>query len=318
MEMTVAGGGLIPGPLRPKLAFTGTSILTFDGKGKIGKHVDTWVRRFVFSPSSSLTKKNEAKTSLASLPPPPFSPSPFLFDSYQYFQNLQDALAEGKEQEYFSAAGFRNVLSQLADVRKPPAESSSSASSPLWSPPRQLLRKTSNYEIRRYDDLSAIEAPMGGGEGGVTGPGARQAFRSLASFITREKISMTTPVLSDSRAMRFVLAPGEAEARAEKAAAAAGGVSGGEDGGGGVAVSKVRGGIYAVASFGGIATDGASARAAEKLSADLAADGVKVSEGSSSPPFLLAQYNGPVTLPPFRLNEVLVPLDAEAFDLWKV
>ena len=166
--------------------------------------------------------------------------------------------------------------------------------------------------------MSAIEAPMGGGEGGVTGPGARQAFRSLASFITREKISMTTPVLSDSRAMRFVLAPGEAEARAEKAAAAAAGVSGGEDGGGGVAVSKVRGGIYAVASFGGIATDGASARAAEKLSADLAADGVKVSEGSSSPPFLLAQYNGPVTLPPFRLNEVLVPLDAEAFDLWKV
>ena len=43
MEMTVAGGGVIPAPLRPKLTFTGTSILTFDGRGKICKHVDTWV-----------------------------------------------------------------------------------------------------------------------------------------------------------------------------------------------------------------------------------------------------------------------------------
>ena len=287
MEMTVAGGGLVPGPLRPKLAFTGTSILTFDGRGKICKHVDTW-----------------------------------------------DALPPGKEQDYFSVSGFRNVLSQLADVRKPPAESSAEATSSLWSPPRQLLRKTATYEIRRYDDLTAIEAPMGnegGGDGGVTGPGARSAFRALASFITRERISMTTPVLSDSRAMRFVLSPGEAEARAKAAAAAASAASassGGDDGGGDsvIAVSKVRGGIYAVASFGGIATDAASARAFEKLKADLAADGVKLLEekeekDSSSPPpppFLLAQYNGPVTLPPFRLNEVLVPLDAEAFDLWKV
>ena len=284
--MTVAGGGLIPGPLRPKLAFTGTSILTFDGRGKICKHVDTW-----------------------------------------------DALAEGKEQDYFSVAGFKNVLFQLADVRKPPAESSPVASSALWSPPRQLLRKTASYEVRRYDDLAAIEAPMSGDDG-VAGPGARSAFRALASFITREKISMTTPVLSDSRAMRFVLSPGEAEARARAAAASAasasasaaasGGGGGGGDGEGSVAVSQVRGGIYAVASFGGIATDGSTARAVEKLKADLAADGVKLLEGDSPssspppPPFLLAQYNGPVTLPPFRLNEVLVPLDAEAFDLWKV
>lgn len=206
------------------------------------------------------------------------------------------------------------MLSQLTDVRKPPAESSSSASSSLWSPPKQLLRKTSKYEIRRYEDLTAIEAPMGGGEGGrgkggVTGPGAREAFRALASFITKEKISMTTPVLSDSKAMRFVLTPGEAEAKAKEAAAS------GDDGG--VAVSQVRGGIYAVASFGGIATDGASAAAAEKLKTDLAADGVKLMENPPSP-LLLAQYNGPLTLPPFRLNEVLVPLDAEAFDLWKV
>lgn len=289
MEMTVAGGGLIPGPLRPKLAFTGTSILTFDGRGKICRHLDTW---------DSLAREGE------------------------------------RAQDYFSVPGFRNVLSQLADVRKPPAESSPEASSALWSPPRQLLRKTATYEVRRYDDLAAIEAPMGSGEdggGGVTGPGARSAFRALASFITRERIQMTTPVLSDSRAMRFVLGPGdEAEKKARAAAAASASASGGgrNDGADSVAVSKVRGGLYAVASFGGIATDASAARAVEKLRADLAADGVKIleekdsssssSSSPSSPPFLLAQYNGPVTLPPFRLNEVLVPLDAEAFDLWKV
>ena len=284
--MTVAGGGLIPGPLRPKLAFTGTSILTFDGRGKICRHLDTW---------DSLAREGE------------------------------------RAQDYFSVPGFRNVLAQLADVRKPPAESSPEASSALWSPPRQLLRKTKSYEIRRYDDLAAIEAPMNSedGGGGVTGPGARSAFRALASFITREKISMTTPVLSDSRAMRFVLGPGdeaEKKARAAAAAAASASASGGgsNDGADSVAVSKVRGGLYAVSSFGGIATDASAARAVEKLKADLAADGVKIleegdsSSPSSSPPFLLAQYNGPVTLPPFRLNEVLVPLDADAFDLWKV
>ena len=282
MEMTVAGGGLIPGPLRPKLAFTGTSILTFDGRGKVCRHLDTW---------DSLAREGE------------------------------------RAQDYFSVPGFRNVLAQLADVRKPPAESSPEASSALWSPPRQLLRKTASYEIRRYDDLTAIEAPMGS-EGGVTGPGARSAFRALASFITREKSSMTTPVLSDSRAMRFVLGPGdEAEKKARAAAAASASASASGDGSGGgdsVGVSKVRGGLYAVASVGGIATDASAARAVDKLKADLAADGVKVleeadsSSSSSPPPFLLAQYNGPVTLPPFRLNEVLVPLDAEAFDLWKV
>lgn len=227
-------------------------------------------------------------------------------------------------------AGFRNVLAQLTDVRKPPAESSPSPSSSLWSPPKQLLRKTASYEIRRYDDLSVIESPMttamkGEQEGGVTGPGARSAFRALASFITKEKISMTTPVLSDARAMRFVLTPGEAESRARAAAASSStstpsSSSSSEEGSqGSVSISEVKGGIYAVAAFGGIATDAASAAAVAKLKSDLARDGVKVSSSSSSnPPYLLAQYNGPVTLPPFRLNEVLLPLDAEAFDLWKV
>ena len=209
------------------------------------------------------------------------------------------------------------MLSQLTDVKKPPAESNSSSESNLWSPPKQLLRKTSTYEVRKYSDLSVIEAPMGSKEGGggssssVTGPGARSAFRALASFIGREKISMTTPVLSDAKAMRFVLSPGEAEERARAAAA----VEGSDDSA--VAVSKVKGGLYAVASFGGIATDAASAAAAEKLKKDLAADGVKIADENTSS-FLLAQYNGPVTLPPFRLNEVLVPLDEEAFDLWRV
>lgn len=194
-------------------------------------------------------------------------------------------------------------------MRKPPAEPSPSTPAPsLWSPPRQLLRKTAAYEIRRYDDLAVIEAPMGS-EGGVTGPGARSAFRALAGFIGRQEISMTTPVLSDSRAMRFVLSPGEAEARAKAAASSSPGD---------VAVSRVKGGIYAVRSFGGIATDASSAEAAARLKSDLAADGVKVAGEGSGSPFLLAQYNGPVTLPPFRLNEVLVLLDEDAFDLWRV
>lgn len=315
-------GGLLPAALRPKLAFTGTSILTFDDAGKICRHVDTW-----------------------------------------------DSLGEA-EQGYFSVAGARNVVAQLLDVRKAPASPASSSSSPgssgdLWSPPRQLLRKTAKYEIRRYEDLPVIEAPMARELGpasapssssssspSVTGPGARSAFRSLASFIGREKISMTTPVLSDSRAMRFVLAPGEAEERARRASAASSAAassaaaaadaaddaaasasspssSSSSSSSSPVAVSKVKGGIYAVLAFGGIATDASSAAAARELQAALGADGVAVaaaaggggsssSRSSSSPPFLLAQYNGPVTLPPFRLNEVLIRLDEDKFDLWAV
>ena len=165
--MTVAGGGLIPGPLRPKLAFTGTSILTFDGKGKICKHVDTWVRCFVFSPSSSLdNQKNKPKPHSLLFPPPPLSSSPFLFDSYHIFSKPAGRSRRGQR-----AGVLLGRRASGTSCRSWPT-SASRRPSPRPPPPRPSGRRPGSCSGRPRTTrsggtttLSAIEAPMGGGEG---------------------------------------------------------------------------------------------------------------------------------------------------------
>ncbi|KAJ6798847.1 heme-binding-like protein, chloroplastic [Iris pallida] len=61
---------------------------------------------------------------------------------------------------------------------------------------------------------------------------------------------------------------------------------------------------YGVVRFGGVATDRAVEEKVEKLRGSLERDGHKV-VGE----FLLARYNPPWTLPPFRTNEVMLPIE---------
>ncbi|XP_041023554.1 uncharacterized protein LOC121264452 [Juglans microcarpa x Juglans regia] len=61
---------------------------------------------------------------------------------------------------------------------------------------------------------------------------------------------------------------------------------------------------YGVVKFGGVATEEVVKGKVEKLKQSLEEDGYKVIGQ-----FLLARYNPPWTLPPFRTNEVMVPVE---------
>ncbi|GKV05949.1 hypothetical protein SLE2022_104740 [Rubroshorea leprosula] len=61
---------------------------------------------------------------------------------------------------------------------------------------------------------------------------------------------------------------------------------------------------YGVVTFGGVATEEVVADKVEKLKKSLERDGHKVIGD-----FLLARYNPPWTLPPFRTNEVMIPVE---------
>ncbi|KAG2690734.1 hypothetical protein I3843_09G200200 [Carya illinoinensis] len=61
---------------------------------------------------------------------------------------------------------------------------------------------------------------------------------------------------------------------------------------------------YGVVKFGGVATEEVVKKKVEKLKQSLEEDGHKVIGQ-----FLLARYNPPWTLPPFRTNEVMVPVE---------
>ena len=227
MKMEVAS---LPAAVRPRLAFTGTSIMRVDSNGKFCAHADTW----------------------DALPP--------------------DA------QAYFSWKGAGHVVGQLTSVAR--------AAGGAAEAKGELLRKE-EYEVREYPSLSVVSTRGAG----------YTAFKTLADWITENKVAMTTPVLSGGGAMRFVLPPGvDATAGADN-----------------VKIETVPGGPYAVRAFSGFATDGRAAREEAALRAALAADGLRVAPGAGA---LLAVFNGPDTvLPPARLNEVWLPL-AE-FDLWQ-
>ncbi|KAF3448963.1 hypothetical protein FNV43_RR09685 [Rhamnella rubrinervis] len=61
---------------------------------------------------------------------------------------------------------------------------------------------------------------------------------------------------------------------------------------------------YGVVRFGGVATDEVVAEKVEKLKKNLERDGHKVIGD-----YVLARYNPPFTLPMFRTNEVMIPIE---------
>ena len=80
-----------------------------------------------------------------------------------------------------------------------------------------------------------------------------------------------------------------------------------------VEVKEVPGGLFAVITFSGMADDAAASAKAAELKQLVAGDGLPVVAGGE---WILARYNDPGTPPPFRKNEVLIPLDQEKFKLW--
>jgi hypothetical protein len=142
-----------------------------------------------------------------------------------------------KNQTYFSFEAFGDFLRQVSQrYTTPPG---------LESPSYTLLKRTADYQVRRYDPFLVAEAPLDGGsttsssggddgssaegEGGGSSGGSSsvgavnpasagvKAFGELAKYLfggnaEGRKMKMTTPVLSSSGGtMQFVIGSGDAK-----------------------------------------------------------------------------------------------------------
>jgi len=156
---------------------------------------------------------------------------------------------------------------------------------------------TEDYEIRLYDSYLAAETTVVGGfeAGGST------AFRRLAGFIfgknsAAKKMNMTVPVTrqavgEDQHVYRFVMERSYAEEDLPSPDDES------------IAIVRVPAGHYAARSYRGSRDEQRHGRAEDALLAALKRDGIEV----TGPP-VAAVYSGPMTPPPLRRNEVLVPV----------
>ncbi|KAK9057789.1 hypothetical protein SSX86_022627 [Deinandra increscens subsp. villosa] len=186
------------------------------------------------------------------------------------------------------------------------------------TPKFQVLHSTPTYEIRQYSPSVAAEitydpATLKGNKDG--------GFSILANYIgvlgkpcntAAEKIAMTSPVITTTAAekidmtapvvtaesggrvrMQFILpekyktaeeAPKPVDER--------------------VVIREAGERKYGVVGFSGVAGEAVVKEKVEKLKAELERDGYKVAGE-----FVLARYNPPWTLPPFRTNEVMIPVE---------
>ncbi|KAF9613137.1 hypothetical protein IFM89_035177 [Coptis chinensis] len=193
------------------------------------------------------------------------------------------------------------------------------------TPKFQLLKSTTEYEIRKYSpcvvaqvtyDPSQTKGDRDGGFSilasyiGVIGQPQNtkpEKIAMTAPVITStesETIAMTAPVVTKSESsgqsdqkklvtMQFVL-PSE-YTKAEEAPKPTDER---------VVIKEEGGKTYGVIKFSGVATDAVVEEKVEKLKKSLEKDSYKVIGG-----YLLARYNPPWTLPPLRTNEIMIPIE---------
>ncbi|XP_024994281.1 heme-binding-like protein At3g10130, chloroplastic [Cynara cardunculus var. scolymus] len=186
------------------------------------------------------------------------------------------------------------------------------------TPKFQVIRSTADYEIRQYPPSVAAEVTYDPSQFNGNKDGG---FTILANYIGAfgnpqntkpEKIAMTAPVITTTMAekiemtspvvtkggggrvtMQFILP--EKYKTAEEAPKAVDER---------VVIKEEGERKYGVVGFSGVATEGVVAEKVEKLKRDLERDGFKISGE-----YVLGRYNPPWTLPAFRTNEVMVPVE---------
>jgi SOUL heme-binding protein len=79
-----------------------------------------------------------------------------------------------------------------------------------------------------------------------------------------------------------------------------------------IVLEDVPGGLYAAVVFAGSAGHRAVLGRKERLRGDVASDNLQAKENE----WVLAIYNSNWTLPPWRRNEVLIPIKEDSFTLW--
>lgn len=198
-----------------------------------------------------------------------------------------------ENQEYLSVEAVRDLVKNLLPT---------AGLTPDLETPRYLvLKRTADYEVRRYDDFLVAEVGTTD-DGMISGDG----FNRLAGYIfggneENVSMSMTTPVYTEPGAMQFPLegskfGPGDA-AKAPAPTAD------------GIAVKREdNGALVAALKFPGIPLDADVADAERRLRGALERDGLRAAGGCR-----VARYNEPTQLPAFKRNEVLVKV--EGFEL---
>eukprot|EP01031_Cornospumella_fuschlensis_P036622 gene36622-44425_t len=174
----------------------------------------------------------------------------------------------------------------------------------LETPYYEVLRQADDFELRRYDGYSICStpvntAPSGSTEVIITEPVATAlGFQKLVSYFFGENsldgaastISMTAPIILDSKAMSFVL-PRNYNAMTAPIPLSSD-----------VELYNVSGMDVAVREFSGVVTEGEVLRQKAKLEDALLAQNINYDPSS----FQVLQYNPPYTLPWVRRNEIMV------------
>ena len=167
----------------------------------------------------------------------------------------------------------------------------------IETPEYKLISKQEGFEVRRYSDMVVATTKVQADYKNSTTSG----FRRIASYIfggndKEMKIAMTAPVISDcpseglkSYNISFVMPKEHSMKDLPKANISE------------VSIQKESLGEVAVLSFGGRASESRSTGYQKKLSELLTKNKIEKKGG-----FMIAQYNSPWTLPPFRKNEAMV------------
>ena len=167
----------------------------------------------------------------------------------------------------------------------------------IETPEYKIISKHEGFEVRRYSDMVIATTKVQADYKNSTSSG----FRRIASYIfggndKEMKIAMTAPVIADcpseglkSYNISFVMPKEHSMKDLPKANISE------------VSIQKESLGEVAVLSFGGWASESRSTGYQKKLSELLTKNKIETKGG-----FMIAQYNSPWTLPPFRKNEVMV------------
>ncbi len=164
-------------------------------------------------------------------------------------------------------------------------------------PMYEVTLRGRGYEIRRYESHLVAETTVEG-EYDATGS---LAFRRLAGFVfgqnsERQKMEMTVPVTHQqtedgAQRYRFMMERRFTEETLPAPLSNA------------VEVVRLAAGYFAAAAYRGGRSEARFRRAETQLLAALDRDGVEVTGASEA-----AVYDGPMIPPPFRRNEVIIPV----------
>lgn len=223
------------------------------------------------------------------------------------------------DNDFFSFQGLRYVLKEMVNPSH-----GANKETPLFN----ILKKYWEWEVRRYPSFLAAEVSDEGagarnGVNSTAGNGHSKhsqltpaetwtaAYKTLRGYFSgdnnsKKKLEMTVPVYKDSQGvMRWYTGADYQDASSAP-----------QPNDRRIRIAKQPETLCAVHVFAGQPTDDNVLWRVDRLRADLRKDGLEPADGDGSY-WVLAEYNWPWTLGPWKRNEILIPVKPESFDLFR-